>query len=260
MYSCVLERHTDALSLYGLGNFVMYDPNDPNLDHVLHKIGGFIRSVPDMRTLPRRVIWQRVPGQRFPSATRAVIKVGKRTMQHKRGWVVRNTFHADGVIIEDQDIAVAFTSRDCPYLALECVVGGKHVVLVLHCGRDQLHNFGEGKIAESVIANAMTELSRMGKVECMSGVITLGISPEHFPNERYQDLTEALSTAWGESVIQDKTRHTIDLVELILCQLEKHGIPRRLITHDALDTFTDTRLASMRANRGGHNLLIAFHR
>jgi hypothetical protein len=119
---------------------------------------------------------------------------------------------------------------------------------------------GDGHVNESVIANALPWFGNDVEPEQIFGAIVMGIAPEHFANGRYPEITTALSRRWGPSVVPDQTRHTIDLKELILRQLESYRIPRENIQHDGIDTFTDKHYASLRANRGGHNLLLVTSR
>ena len=167
-----------------------------------------------------------------------------------------NDSPADGVLLTEAGMAVALTSRDCPYLVLWSNGGGP--VLVIHCGRDQLHNVSGGNATESVIGNALAEISQHGvESRSLCGVITLGIATQYFPNDCYPEITSALVRTWGDEVVPDRESGTIDLKELILRQLEVFGeIPRENITHDKLDTFSNTELSSVRAGRKGHNMII----
>ncbi len=258
MKRCVFEYHTDTVSMYSLGNYVDYEPSAemPGLIHVHQAIGSFWRSLKEAQR-PKRTFWQRLPGIRHPKHARRILTLSAETKQHLRGWVVMNDEPADGVCVSQRGTAVALTSRDCPYLILWFLRENQPCVLVLHCGRDQLHNVAGGNATESVIGNAIRKAIESGvEIETIRGLITMGIRARYFTNERYPEITEALRKYWGESVVPDSEHHTINLEELILRQLEEAGILRENIGHDGLDTYGDPRLASLRAGRGGHNMVI----
>ncbi len=245
MKRCSFQLHTGQLSMTCHPNALSFDPRVSDTRHICAQIAQYLS--PD---ISGSIIWQRPPGQSNMADIRNVIGLCYSPQQK----VTMNARRADGIILRDPNITVAVTSRDCPYLVLwseqmPCVA-------VLHCGRDQLHNILEGHVDESVIANAIPWFGNFFEPEQIFGAIVMGIAPENFANARYPEITTALSRRWGISVVPDQTRHTIDLKELILRQLESYKIPRENIQHDGVDTYSDKYLASLRAGRGGHNLLL----
>ncbi len=131
-------------------------------------------------------------------------------------------------------------------------------ILVIHCSRDALHGFDIERPDASVIPESVSMcMTEWGNLRDVYGVITLGIAPEHFPNDRYPEIVSSLIDRWGPSVVPDSARATIDLSALIKAQLASIGIDPSHIEHDELDTYSDERLASMRRGHGGyHNLVL----
>jgi copper oxidase (laccase) domain-containing protein len=162
---------------------------------------------------------------------------------------------ADGIVVFDHRITVAMTSRDCPYLIL--YVKDPEVALIMHCGRDQLHNTGGRNPKESVISDTLALIGNRFDPCEVYGCITRGIAPEHFTNDRYPGIIATLTRYWGDDVVPDRERCTLDLKEIILRQLETYRIPRANITIDTVDTFSNPASASVRAGRSdAHNLIL----
>ncbi len=258
MKRCTFEYHTGQLSLTCHPNAVSFDPQVEDVRHVRTQISGYLPLHNKDATPSDAVIWQRPPGQRFKEASRLVIGLCHMENVRNKQHVIMNKQRADGVILCDPSITVAVTSRDCPYLILWSEQVPR--VAVLHCGRDQLHNVLEGRTDESVIANAIPWFGVNVEPDQIYGAMVMGIAPEHFANAKYPKITTALSRRWGLEVIPDQTRHTIDLKELILRQLESYRIPRANIMDDGIDTFSNKYCASYRDNRGGHNLILVSSR
>ena len=253
MATLVFEHHTGNVSIFCFGNALNYNPQDSSQEKTLTTIQTLIAGVAPPQE-PHRVLWQRIPGQLIPQSSRKVTSVHSETECCVRGRVAMHTTRADGVILQSRRLGVVCTSRDCPQLILWSEVTNR--VAVLHCGRDQLHNVrGGAGVGESVVMNALPLIAQQSHAHTIHGVITLGIQAPSFPNEQYPEVTSALALRWGDLVVPDAHRKTIDLTELILRQLESYGVRRGNILHDKFDTFSDTRLASLRAKRGGHNMV-----
>lgn len=246
----VYTYHNSMMQVSCFGDALTYDPESTKLEHIKEQILQYSDSCGIVKDQEHRVTWQRVPGKLFPQLNKSVIG-----LPHRPGFspIIMNPVHADGVVLYGKNQTIACTSRDCPFLTLTSE--STDCVMTLHCGRDQLHNNGS-HLNESVIFNALGWFGRDVDPKSIKGVITMGIAPVHFPNERYPKITTALAKRWGAEVIPDSERQTIDLRELILRQLESCNISRDNIAHDGMDTFSDTRFASYRAKRMRHNLTL----
>lgn len=244
----VVKRTNERRRIVGFGNAFTYDVNDPHPEKALATIRTFAHhhlspSVKD------RLHWQRFPGGNISEGKRRVLLLEHEPM-FPSPW-------ADGVILSAPRTAVAVATRDCPVLVLYPEDGGP--MLVMHCGRDCLHNFPDDT-HNSVIADGLAvykERCRSG-ISDLRGFITLGIAPEYFQNDKYPDLVATLSREWGPEIVSDPDRLTLNLRELIYKQLEAHHIDRSQIKNDCLDTYSDPRLASVRQNgrNAMYNLLL----
>lgn len=262
MSECIFEYHTGRVAIHSFGGVLKDEPQMPHIVAILSEIATLIRSSWSKQNLPKRIIWQRLPSHTHKSASRKVVHINNLTMAHARGWVVMNSefIRADATVLDSLEISVVTMTRDCPTLVLWNDSEGP--VAVAHCGRDQLHNAGGEGVGESVIQNVLLEMRKLGiETTSLRGVITTGIAAEHFPNNYYPEICAALRKAWGEAVVPDNERQTIDLKELVLRQLEEYGgVQRECIVHDGIDTYSDARTASVRANRPGQNMIVVTRR
>lgn len=251
---CIFEYHTEEISIFSLGNALSYNPRDVDQKNVFCTIKEYTEVLISPVDKPRVTLWQRLPGKQHRELNRRISTIDRSVLQAShRDVVVMSRSPADGLLVHHRNIAIALTSRDCPYLVLWAE--GHEDIAILHCGRDQLHDFDTNDRA-SVVESALTALLQYWEPKDIHGVITLGISPEHFHNERYPDIIWNIQQQWGSSVITDMERLTLDLKELILVQLESCGVDRHQIICDDIDTYSDTRCASTRAQRGGHNMIL----
>jgi copper oxidase (laccase) domain-containing protein len=231
------------------GKALFYDPKQENLEEPAKTIEFLAQQVK-----AQNVLWQRLANDTHRTRR---FRVGNRDAQpfsRSRLCTIHNE-RLDGVVLNKRGDCVAFSTRDCPTLILYSTQGGP--IAVMHCSRSSLQGIDLGDTEISVIKHGLQICRRWwGNREHIRGVITLGIAPEHFPNDRYPEIVSMLEKRWGPEVIKDKERSTIDLVALIKAQLAHYGISASQVTHDGLDTFSDPRLASVRAKRGGHNLIL----
>lgn len=236
------------------GNIFDYDPKSTDRGEQLQVIEGLAR---DMGA--RRVLWQVLANDKFPEA-RFRVRRSADVIRPPNVFGHVNYDRCDGIVLEESGDAVAFTSRDCPILILRNPHGWP--AAVLHCSRSSLQGTEVGRASASVLDEAF-QLCAGGFLDCteVGGYITMGIAPSHFNNERYPRITDALIRNWGAHIVGDpQGRRTIDIVELVRVQLRAKRVNTAQVYWDALDTFTDPRLASVRAGRGGHNLVIVVRR
>jgi hypothetical protein len=233
------------------GNILDYDPQSTDREEQLQVIEALAR---DMGA--KRVLWQILANDKDRDARFRVVRAGN-VPRANGSFGHINYNRCDGVVLDQSGDAVAFTSRDCPILILWNPHGTP--VAVLHCSRSSLQGADIGQSGRSVFKEAF-DLCAGGFLDCkeVGGYLTMGIAAEHFHNERYLNVTDLLKRNWGKHVIGGtEERPTIDIVELVRAQLRAKGVDTERVHWDALDTFSDPRLASVRAGRGGHNLVIA---
>jgi copper oxidase (laccase) domain-containing protein len=235
--------------MQSFGNELDYDPASTDLAPQLAHIEQLAR---DMGA--ERVLWQRMPNDKHPDRRFRVVRADDIPRTERFGHINHERY--DGVVLESPGDSVAVTSRDGPILVLHGSEGWP--VAVLHCSRSSLQGAELGASMRSVLDEAFTLCAGgFGDGREVWGVLTMGIAAQHFPNDRYPLIIELLRKNWGNAVIGDAGgRPTIDVAALVKAQLAARGVSPRRIATDALDTFTDTRLASVRAKRGGHNLVI----
>jgi len=248
----VFAQFDEKIAVYSYGNALDYDPKEKNLDLERHAITDFTRPP---ATRAWSVLWQRLANDGFPEE-RFTIERFKSTPMHHERFVTINHKRRDGVILDQKEDAVAMTSRDCPILVLYRRSGGP--VAVLHCSRSSLTGIDLGEPERSVIHEAFRLLGPdFGQAHDACGILTMGIGAPHFHNERYPAIIADLRKRYGTAVVGGTTdRPTIDLYAWVQAQVKVHGMDPKCIVSDGLDTFTDERLASVRAKRGGHNLTI----
>lgn len=236
------------------GNIFDYDPRSTDREAQLEVI---VDIAQDMGA--RRVLWQILANDKDREARFRVRRADDVSRPKDRFGHI-NYDRCDGIVLERSGDAVAFTTRDCPILILRNPHGTP--VAVLHCSRSSLQGADVGQSSRSVFDEAF-RLCEGGFLGCteVGGYLTLGIAAEHFHNERYPHIVEPLKKNWGKHVIGGTAeRPTIDIVELVRVQLRARGVDTQQVFWDTLDTFTDPRLASVRAGRGGHNLVIVVRR
>ena len=236
------------VAVFGRG--IHFNPDDARVDEQLRIIEERARACG-----ANRVTWQRVPTPKH-SERRWMVHTTAYENRTKDVFAVMHDVRADGVILTEAGEAVAVLTRDCPSVILASKYHG-HVAW-LHAGRDSLHGIDTGNPKQSVIHNMLEACMPYWKDPAsVFGLISCGIEPECFPNDRYPDILHGLTTMWGPSVIHDSTQGTLNLRELVLLQLEAHGIRREHIFHDGLGTFSDPLLASNRAgDTTVHNLIM----
>lgn len=242
---------SDTVSIESYGKALHYEPNETDLSTQRELIEDLAR-----RAGASRVTWQRLTNLHTHPHRRYAIEARRDETEYLHMPGER----ADGFILHHPGEAVAIATRDCPALTLFSTRGGP--VAVLHCARDTLHGIDQGNVEKSVVIDAIRQcIYEWEDMESVHGFITLGIAPQHFPNDRYPKIVEKLKDTWGEHVIHDVARGTIDLVELITRQLETYGVARSRVSHDGLCTYSDSRLASHRRGHGGcHNLILVIKR
>lgn len=250
----VWGSHDESVRFRCFGNIFDYDPKSTDLSTQLSVVEELAREMG-----AERVLWQRLANDNHPEGRfRVQRSVDIVRPANTFGYI--NYDRCDGIVLEEPGDAVALTSRDCPILILRNPHGWP--AAVLHCSRSSLQGAEIGRATKSVFSEAF-QLCAGGFLDCteVGGYLTMGIAEEHFHNEKYPHITDSLKRNWGMHVIGGtKERPTIDIVELVRVQLRARGVSTERVLWDALDTFTDPRLASVRAGRGGHNLVIVVRR
>ncbi len=247
----VWGSHNESVRFRCFGNIFDYDPKITDLSAQLSVVEELAREMG-----AERVLWQRLANDNHPEGRFRVLRAEDIPRNTDRFGHI-NHARCDGVVLERPRDAVALTSRDCPILILHNPHGWP--AAILHCSRSSLQGAEVGDPTRSVLNEAF-QLCAGGFLDGSEvvGYLTMGIAAEHFHNERYPRITESLKKHWGKHVIGGTDeRPTIDIPALVGTQLRTRGVNTARVYTDALDTFTDPRLASVRAGRGGHNLVIA---
>lgn len=173
-----------------------------------------------------------------------------------------NNYRMNGLILRNRHEAAGFITRDCGTLIVsqdkKYTRGKTTPVFIAHISRDSIQGTMLGKPEASVVTNGMSIcLPEWDEPGTLRATITLCIAAEHFPNNQHPQIVAELRNRWGDEVVPDQKRSTIDLVAVVRAQLREFGMRPEQITHDKLDTYSDTRLASKR--RGDeiqHNVVL----
>lgn len=236
------------------GKLVSFDPKDHVLTEPLAIIGEHAKAMGARDVLVQRISNTLSCGGRFSVLPRKLLP-----RQDGNDAVVNNE-RLNGLILRRGE-ACAIITRDC-YTGIVCKNDtDKHSpVLVMHISRDSVQGTDLGQPAASVVINGMNMcLPEWGGTKELQAIITTGIAAEHFPNERYPNEVENLRDLWGDGVIPDAVRSTIDLPAVVAAQLLQvfNMHPKKQIVRDKLDTFSNTELASKRrGDEGNHNVVI----
>jgi copper oxidase (laccase) domain-containing protein len=204
----------------------------------------------------QNVLWQRLPSGRTHRERGKVLP--RYYIERSREFLTHSDMpRLDGVILSRSGDAVAFLTSDCP-VAVFTSSHPRGPIVICHAGREAIHAAPGSPHGSAIVTALQIGLSQWGQPGEVRGLIVCGIGPDNFNNERYPELVAAMTKEWGSTVVRDPRpeRLTIDLKELIVRQAESLGIDRTRIETDDIDTYSDVRFASKRANRGGHNLVV----
>lgn len=156
------------------------------------------------------------------------------------------TFMVEGVILKESGQGVIITSRDCHVVTITNRDNGW--VCALHAGR-QSHLGNLEK--PGVIDKAMHELE-VSDGRDIEAYVTGGICAKHFEHNDNK-FTRPFLDRFGDDVITDPKRGTLDLLKVIQITLSNWGVPRNQIAHDNLCTYEENWLGSRRASSAGQN-------
>lgn len=162
--------------------------------------------------------------------------------------------HADSVFLRPGQ-AGAIASGDCPVLVLAKKTGA----IITHCGRESLLLGMEGK--KNSLIQAVEKLRDFTQHDDsdIRGWISPGIRPEHFTHpfdhpefgKRNQKMVRYIVDQWtGQCVLSKPFGEfedgMIDLKSIIISEVQKLGIPGRMIEWDTNDTYSSLNLWSHR--------------
>jgi len=251
--SPIFEDHTGHTSVRSYGNAVRFRPDDADLSGPL----SVIESIAKEHGL-KDVLWQRPPNDNHPERRFTVARRHEIPTQQGHVCTISNRLF-DCVILTKPGQSVAMTSSDCPMLMLS----GEGFVAGMHCGRTALQGFDMRLLNDaSVIQNAFKFLfDRVGEPRNLRAVVTMGIAPEHFNNNRYPQVLQGIRNRWGNGIVSNDGHGRIDLLALIRAQLsEVFNMMTSQVEWDGLDTFSSPCLASHRAGHNDwHNLVVVSH-
>jgi len=236
----IFEDHCGHVSIRSYGKAIQFGPNNTDLSGPL----SVIESIAKEHGL-KDVLWQRPPNDNHPNRRFTVARRNEIPTQQGHVCTISNRLF-DGVILTRPGQSVAMTSRDCPILMLS----GENFVAGIHCGRTALQGFDMELLKDgSVIRNAFKFLfDRVGEPRNLRAVVTMGIAPEHFNNNRYPQVLAGIRNRWGPGIVSDDDHGRIDLLAFIRAQLsEVFNMMTSQVEWDGLDTFSDPRLVSHRA-------------
>ncbi len=242
----IYEVEGEGLIIKTYGRAVPFDPVYKDQSNTILALEALTGDVPY-----KMGVWQRLPGETNTEGRRTVLVIGNGRPVDAEKKVYQFGTRYDGLILTTPGTMGIMMTSDCPV-----VVGfdttGTAPPFMAHCGRDALHDIDSYSPRESVIFRTL-ELwtERGGDLKNLRGYIFMGIAPEHFNNERYPHIVEAFRREWGRYAVPDYDRQTIDLVWVIRQQLKAAGVPspEDSFVHDGLDTFSNERLASLRAGK-----------
>ncbi len=236
-----------SVSIRSYGAAIEFDPDKEDQEATMLQIAGFA-----YQSNAQNVLWQRLPNNvRSPDRR---CKVGARSHLPRidNQYVHCNEQRLDGVILSRSGDAVAFISNDC-HIGVLGSRGGTDIG-VFHWSRTSAQCTDLGNPGKSVLWDVIN-MCRSGwkGLTSVYGVLTTGIAPEHFNNEQHPHMIDELEHLYGgyERVIPDKTRATVDMVALMRAQCAIKGIGPKQIVHDGIDTYSDPRCSSLRAENDG---------
>jgi copper oxidase (laccase) domain-containing protein len=165
-------------------------------------------------------------------------------------------FDSDAVLLSKADQSVAFATSDCGASILYAKDTGD--VLLAHTGRNQLMDADHPLDRTSILKACVALLYDRGAAyEAIHSLSVSQIAAAHFAHRGHKDetLVRTQATLWGEAIMPDPERATLDLVQLIATQLAYYGVPKSNITRFRINPYTSPDLSSKRAGKLGSNVI-----
>jgi copper oxidase (laccase) domain-containing protein len=166
-------------------------------------------------------------------------------------------FDTDAVLLTHPLQSVAFATSDCGATILYAKNTGD--VILVHTGRNQLMAATRPSERVSIVQSCIELLYERGALsETIHSLSVSQIAAVNFSHRGHPDESVVRSQAalWGETILQDSVKATLDLVELIATQLTYYGIPKSNISRVRINPFTSPDLASKRAGKTGSNVIM----
>ncbi len=153
---------------------------------------------------------------------------------------------SEGGILTRAGQALLMPTRDCSVLTIVNLMsndGG-----AVHCSRESLINRNSGCCEHLGVVERLIAALDIRDGAKAAAYITGGIGASKF---EHQDISfvEPFMRLYGEHVVTDKSRGTLDLVAVITAKLHAYGIKN--VHHDGLCTYDHPSLGSVRAQRAG---------
>ena len=156
---------------------------------------------------------------------------------------------AEGGVLPGAGHCMMIPTRDCYVVYLENMQNGR--VGATHAGRESLIKPAGCCDAETVVHSLLHKLEvRDGKQ--VHAYITGGISAKNFPHAD-REKVQPFIDRYGDRVITDQERLTLDLLYVIQIILNNWGVPNEQIMTDGLCTFDEPSLGSRRGDRPEQN-------
>ncbi len=153
---------------------------------------------------------------------------------------------AEGGILFRPGQSLLIHSRDCPTLILINRVNG--LVGAVHAGREALIKRGSSCCENLGVVERLISALGIDDGRQAQAYITGGIGAEHFEHDE-PAFVEPFVRFYGQHVVTDPQRHTLDLKAVIVAKLHAYGIKR--VAGDDLCTFAHPQLGSARAEAAG---------
>lgn len=153
---------------------------------------------------------------------------------------------AEGGVLKRPRQALLIHSRDCPIVVIANRKNG-HVGAV-HAGRESLIRRGSACCENLGVIERLISALGIDDGRKAQAYITGGIGAAWFEHQDHA-FVEPFARIYGQYVVTDKQRHTLDLKAVITAKLHAYGIMR--VADDGLCTFSHPCLGSARAQIAG---------
>lgn len=167
-------------------------------------------------------------------------------VEHQPGEILRG----EGMVLRYPGQGVFLTSRDCPIVVAVDEATG--FVGVAHAGRSSLMNINsECTCCDTGVLENMFAAMNLPSGQHLTVYVTGGISAKNFPND--PQLVKPFTKKFGQAVVPDLSRGTLDLFRVIKKICMTYGIKPERILSDGLCTFETEWTGSKRADRPDSN-------
>ncbi len=164
---------------------------------------------------------------------------------------------ADAILLARPGLSTAFATSDCG-AAIFAARDTSDTVLV-HPGRNQLMDIAAPHERRTIVSAVIDTLVERGaKPEAIKAVLLGQISAEYFSHRGHEAeaAIKAQVALWGEAIMPDPERVTLDLAALLQAQLTFYGVVGKQLLQLRHDPYRSHDLASKRAGKLGSNVVV----